>query len=202
MNTPLAPSSGQAEGGLTGGEQSPLAPSAPNPQQGSKTMPGGEEVDPRQVAQFLEMSWRIIYGGDTSDGELNSGIAGMLRSGPQGGQASDPIQSLADTAATVASKVITASEGSGSMVDGAAAFVGMMELVGELATDAEDEGIYNYTQEDIDAAAVRASESLYNQTKDTGAFPQGEMQMDAQKMAQQSQSGELDAGIQAMLGGV
>ena len=73
-----------------------------------------------------------------------------------------------------------------------------MELVGELASVATEEGIYDYSQQETDAAAVRAGEALYGLTQDLGFFNQEEAMQDAGAIAEASQSGELDQAITAM----
>ena len=152
------------------------------------------DVDQAQVEQFIEKGFQAIYGGDTEDGELSAPIAGMLRR-----KVDDPAQSLADTAAQVASKVITSAMDSNISLDPAAAFAGLMELVGELASVAAEEGIYDYSQQEIDAAAVRSGEVLYGLTKELGFFSQEEAMQDAGAIAEASQGGgELDQAITAM----
>ena len=152
------------------------------------------DVDQAQVEQFTEKGFEVIYGGDTDDGELSSPIAGMLRR-----KVDDPAQSLADTAAQVAAKVITSAMDNNVSLDPAAAFAGLMELVGELASVATKEGIYDYSQQETDAAAVRAGEVLYGLTQELGFFSQEEAMQDAGVIAEASQSGGgLDQAITAM----
>ena len=151
------------------------------------------DIDQAQVQQFIEGGFQAIYGGDTEDGELSQPIASMLRR-----NIDDPAQSLADTAAQVAAKVITSAMDSNISLDPAAAFAGLMELVGELASVATEEGIYDYSQQETDAAAVRAGEVLYGLTQELGFFSQEEAMQDAGTIAEASQNGELDQAIGAM----
>ena len=151
------------------------------------------EIDQAQVEQFTDDGFQVIYGGDTEDGELSKPIAAMLRR-----QANDPAQALADTAAQVAQKVITSAMDRNTSLDPAAAFAGLMDLVGELASVATKEGIYDYSQQETDTAAVRAGEVLYGLTQELGFFSQEESMQDAGVIAEASQSGELDQAITAM----
>ena len=152
------------------------------------------EVDPAQVEDFTNKGFEAIYGGDTADGELVNPIASMLRRQPD-----NPTQALADTAAQVALKVITSAMDSNVSLDPAAAFAGLMEMVGELASVATEEGIYDYSQQETDAAAVRAGESLYGLTEGMGFFSQEEAMQDAGAIAEASKSGGgLDQAITAM----
>ena len=113
-------------------------------------------------------------------------------------QANDPAQALANAAAQVAQKVITSAMDRNTSLDPAAAFAGLMELVSELASVAADEGIYDYSQQETDAAAVRAGEALYGLTQELGFFNQEEAMQDAGAIAEASQGGELDQAITAM----
>lgn len=162
-------------------------------------MPGGDEIDEQQVEMFLDTAYEVIYGGDTKDGEMSAPVLGMLRSGPRGGQAASPVNALSETAGAVGAKAMQDLHGGGQKIDGAAGFAGLMELVGELATLAADEGVYDYTQDEIDEAAISAGQTFYEGTKDTGAFPQEEMQRDVVEMSDASESGELDTVLGEMM---
>lgn len=133
---------------------------------------------------------------------MNSGIAEMLRTGVGGGSASDPVGALAQTSAAVSARALNHSwsDQQEPNIAGAAAFMGMTEVVGELASVAEEIGVYDYSQQEVDAAAIRAGEMFYAQTQQTGAFPQDEMQRDVRQMQNESNSGVLDAEIQSLAG--
>ena len=171
--------------------EDPVAGAAGAPSHRPATSEG--DVDQAQVEQFTDKSFQVIYGGDTADGELSKPIASMLRK-----QANDPAQALADTAAQVAAKVITSAMDNNVSLDPAAAFAGLMEIVGELASIASAEGIYDYGQEEVNAAGVRAGEALHGLTQEMGFFSQEEAMQDAGAIAEASQSGELDQAITAM----
>ena len=193
------------------GPSGPPPPTGPSEPRGTLVPPAGgpagaappmadqqAEVDPQQVDQFLDKCWQIIYGGDSPEGELSSPVMQMLRGGPEGGQAHDPVQSLADTAATIAARVVSSATEQKFQLDGAAVFIAMLELIGELATDAGTEGIYDYSQEEIDGAATRAGETLYAQTQESGLWPQEEMYADLEGMMQDSESGAMESEMAAM----
>ena len=140
---------------------------------------------------FVEKSFELIYGGKTKDGELSAPISTMLRR-----DANDPAQALANTAAHVASAVFASAHDGNFSLDPAAVFAGMMEVIGELASVAGIEGIYDYGQDEVDAAAVKAGEALYAMTADQGGLvSQEEAMMDSGDLAQASQSGELDEAL-------
>ena len=148
-------------------------------------------LEDEQVDQFVDKGLQVIYGGKSADGQINEPIANMLRRNN-----GDPAQSLADTAARVASMIIAGAQESNFSLDPAAAFAGMMQIVGELATVAGDEGIYDYAQDEIDQAAVRAGETLHGLSPDF--FGQEEAMLEADDIAQASKTGELDEAIGAL----
>ena len=166
-------------------EQPPVPPGAP------PLMRGGEQISDEQVEIFLDRAYEVVYGGNTPDGQMNGPVVNMLKTGPDGGEMSDPPGALAKTAALVSTKVAADLES----IDGAAVYAGMMELIGELATNAADEGIYDYSQQEIDAAAMKAGEHLYAQTQSLGLFPQEEMMRDVQQIKMDNETGVLDQDI-------
>ena len=187
---PPPPSEGAPPGAPPGGAPPEVQSGPPPP--ASRPARSEGDVDPQQVEMFVEKSFELIYGGKTEDGELNAPIAAMLRR-----DANDPTTALAKTAANIASSVFASAADGNFSIDPAAAFAGMMEVVGELATVAGMEGIYDFGQDEVDAAAVRASEALYAMTAEQGGglVSQEEAMMDAGDIAQSSQSGELDEAI-------
>lgn len=146
-------------------------------------------MDEQQLEQFLDKSFQVIYGGQTPNGQVNPAVADQLR------RNDDPTQALADTAARVASRIVSGAQESNFSLDPAVVFSGLMELVGELATIAGTEGIYDYDQGEINAAATRAGESLYGMVQGTGLISQEEMMADAGAIVEASQTGEMDQAL-------
>lgn len=153
------------------------------------------EIDPQQLDDFEDKAFELIYGGETGDGELAAPISSMLRHG-----ANDQTQALADTAAQVVGTVITSATESGVSLDPAVALAGLSAVVSELANAAEIVGIYDFGQDEIDAAAARAGESLYPMVQDQGVFAQEEAMIDAGDIAQASKTGEMDDAIRRLEG--
>ena len=185
---PSPPTLAPAIGGPAAGNPTAQQPTAQ--QLGRHPATDGGEVDPQQVDQFLEKAFQTIYGGDTEDGQLSGPVAGMLRK-----SANDPTQALATTAAQIAAKVVTSAMDANVSLDPAAAMLGMFEIVGELASVASAEGIYDYGQDELSAAAVRSGEILHGLFQDTGFVSQGEAMTDVSELARASQTGELDQAI-------
>ena len=148
------------------------------------------DIDEQEVAEFLDAGYQVIYGGESPKGELNTTLASMLRR-----NVDDPVQGLADAAGQVASRVVTNAVEKNVSIGSAEIFAAMMSLVGELASVAGTEGIYDYQQREIDSAAVRAAEFLYAQTKEQNIYPQEEAMMDTGQIVDASRSGEMDQAI-------
>ena len=151
------------------------------------------EMSAEAVADFVQRGYTIIYGGDSPEGQLATPIANMLRR-----NASDPVHALADTAAQVSARVASAAVQHNMSLDPAAVLAGTFQLVEELASVASAEGIYDYDQNEMNAAATQAAQGLAEQTKDLGIFSPEEMMSDAGWIAQESQSGGLNEAMSEM----
>ena len=162
--------------------------------------PAGD-IDERQLAQFSDMAYQLIYGGKTKDGEANPTVVKMLRTGgqPQPGQPQQagtpetagpggPVDALAYSAAAIGARVAEA----GAANDGAVVFLGTMDVVGELASVAALEGIYDYSQEEIDAAAPKAAELLYSMTANSGLWNQQEIEQEFAGLVEADAAGSLE----------
>ena len=181
----------------------PPAPGMPAP--GAQPA-GGGDIDERQLAQFSDMAYQLIYGGKTKDGEANPTVVKMLRTGgqpqpgqPQPGQPPQagtpetagpggPVDALAYSAAAIGARVAEA----GAANDGAVVFLGTMDVVGELASVAALEGIYDYSQEEIDAAAPKAAELLYSMTANSGLWNQQEIEQEFAGLVEADAAGSLE----------
>ena len=197
------------------GQPAPGAPAAGPPGQpatpaAQPATPAGD-IDERQLAQFSDMAYQLIYGGKTKDGEANPTVVKMLRTGgqpqpgqpqpgqPQPGQPPQagtpetagpggPVDALAYSAAAIGARVAEA----GAANDGAVVFLGTMDVVGELASVAALEGIYDYSQEEIDAAAPKAAELLYSMTANSGLWNQQEIEQEFAGLVEADAAGSLE----------
>ena len=185
-----AAGAGAAGAGAAGAPPAGAEPTAEPVAAAQQATTSGGDIDEEEVESFLDAGYQVIYGGKSADGELNAPIANMLRRNVE-----DPVQGLADTAAQVASTVVNGAVNAGMSIGSAEIFASMMTLVGELASVAGEEGIYDYQQNEIDSAAVRAGEVLYGQTQDRKIYPQEEAMMEAGELVDASRSGELDQAI-------
>ena len=154
-----------------------------------------EEVDERQLEAVVDMGLQIIYGSkDSPGGEANPAVLEMLRDDASG----DPIQTLATIAGTIGGRVAQEIAKSGNPVDGAAVFMGTMEFVGELADVAKTEGLYDYSEQEVNSATVRAGEVLFNATEGLGIWDQAEMEQDLSQLVQDDSDGSLKAQVDVM----
>ena len=154
----------------------------------------GGEVEESQVDEFVDKASELIYGGDTPEGEISTPILDMLKGGL--GNADQPVDALANTGATISARVIAKAVEQGFNLDPAAAFQGMLEVLGDLATIAGEEEVYDYSQKEVDAAGIKAGEFLYQQTEELGFFDQQEMSDDMTQMQADSDSGQMEKDLE------
>lgn len=184
-------------------------PAAP-PMQGEQAMqgaaPGAEPGDmpdaeqDQQLDAFIDNAYRIIYGGETADGDINPQIAESLRAGvgtgaEGGGETGNQsaIQALASTAATVGAAVAGSAAEQGVPIDGPGVVLpATLSLVEDLADVAVREGIYDYSEDEMTSAATLTGEKLFEMTKDLGLWKQEEFDAAVQETLRMNQTGELD----------
>ena len=173
------------------------APSAP--QQGGPPLAqgGARPAEPQQGQDLNEQDYEdlsdladlIVYKGDTAPGSVSSPIASLLR-----GAGENPVVALGTAAASVTTKATNElRKRKGSPVDPAAAFAVMTEEVQDLADVAAGEGIYDYSEPEIEDAMQLGAQSLFEQNRQNPDFSQAELQMDNRILEQMSNDGSLDS---------
>ena len=204
----------QSQGSPPGGAPAdpPPAPAAGTPPGGgappeAMSAPGGAQQDglteqeqDAQLDDFINNAYQIIYGGQSADGEINPQIAELLQSGAaEGGQQARqagvdiPVQALAQTASTIGARLATGAAENGRSLDGPGVVLpGTIHLVETLADVAAKEEIYDYSEQEMAAAATQASEMLFQQTQDLGLWSQEEMDRGVQEMMVADKAGVLD----------
>ena len=161
------------------------------PPGGSDDLPDAEQD--AQLDSFVDNAYRVIYGGPSENGQVNPSIAESLRAMPEGGA----VDSLANTAASVGAKVASAAVEQGSSFDGVGVVLpATLSLVAELAGIAQDEQIYDYSEEEMASAAVKTGEALFEQTQELGIWSKEEFDAGVQEALAADQSGELASMIQ------
>ena len=195
-----------------GPESSPTAP-FPAPGSAAPSQGGGggapapeaaggfsEQEQDAQLDDFINNAYQIIYGGQSTDGEINPQIAELLQSGAGegGGQAKEagvdiPVQALAQTSATIGARLATSASENGRALDGPGVVLpGTIHMVETLADVAAKEGIYDYSEQEMASAATQAAEMLFQQTQDLGLWSQEEMDRGVQEMIVADKAGVLD----------
>ena len=134
-------------------------------------MQDADENDFQDTDMLLDRAREVMFGGSTQEGEASGSIVKML----QNAASVEPVMVLAQTAAVVVNRAIT---GMQPPPDGASAFYVLTETIGDLATIAANEGIFDYRQEEIEAALPKAADDLNMQTRGK-TFPQSEMAAEA-----------------------
>ena len=182
----------------------PFAPAQPGREQPAPgQLPGQEqppdELDDRHVEAVVDVGLQIIYGGKNSpEGEANPAVLRMLREGASSADA-DPVQSLSVAAGMIGAKVAQEITKQQAPIEGAALFAATMEFIGELADVAKTEGLYDYSQEEINSAAPRAGEVLFNNTQEMGIWDEAEMAQDLSELVQADSDGSLKAQFDSLM---
>ena len=149
-------------------------------------MDDGEE-DYADTDDLLDRVRQVIFGGNTPEGDANGPIVKML----QTAATTNPVMALAQAAAAVVQRALS---GMQSAPDGGSSFYVLKEVVGDLATVAGQEGIFDYRQEEIDAAMPMAAESL-QQMGGGKLFPQAELDSDYEMLQGASQDWKFNKDI-------
>ncbi len=186
METGGAPMDRRSVAPAQPGQEQPAPGQLPGQEQ-----PPDDEVDDRHVEAVIDLGLQIIYGGkDSTKGEANPAVLRMLREGA-GSASADPVQSLSLAAGIIGSRVAQEIVNQQSPIEGAALFAGTMEFIGELADVAKTEGLYDYSQEEINSAAPQAAEVLYTNTQEMGIWDEDEMAQDLSELVQADSDGSL-----------
>ena len=152
----------------------------------------GGEVDEQEVGEFIAACYEQIYGGQSVDGELNPQVAAMLR---QGG---NPVEGLANVAAMVVSTEAPNQEG----VTGEVLHLATIEMVGELADRSQEEGLYDYADEEIESAIALATAQTAEQSQGVeGAYDTPGMVNDFNQLKSMSEDGSLDGLLEQVSSG-
>ena len=174
----------------------PLAQTPPgvdSPQEQSEArslLQEGQDQDFQDTDLLLDRVQQVIFGGDTDEGEPNAHVMSILKNAGS----IEPVQVLAQAASIVVSRAIT---GMQPAPDGASAFYVLSEAIGDLATIAAQQGIFDYREEEMEAALPIAAEEL-NLNMGGKTFPQEEMKADASVIEGASQDWQFNRDLAMM----
>lgn len=162
------------------------------PSPGGMQNPPGEDAQDAQVDAFMDTALRVIYGGKTKQGELSDTVSQMLREVPE-----DPVRGLANASVQIASTVVNAAQDQGQQLDGAGVVLpGTWAISNELAEIARTEGIYDYSDEELQQSINASSEMLMDMTAQSGIWNEQEMQGGMDELMAANQDGGLQAIMQ------
>ena len=151
----------------------------------------GEEINAQALDAFMQIADEIVY-------DENGDVQPVFMQALANAQGPDPTLVLAKTSADTTTRIVTALVEKQVGADGAVAMAGLMEMTGEFATVSEGEGIYSYSQPEIDKAFARGSEILYNETSPMGLFPPEEMAADGEVLQQVASDGTMEGLLQEL----
>ena len=118
------------------------------------------------------------------------------------GAAMDPKQpptALANAAVMVSARVAHAGKSSGQPIDGPRTVLpATLALVADIAGMAEKEGIYEYSDDEMNTALMQAMERLYGATQELGLWTKEEFDQGMREMMAANKSGRLDEMVRLM----
>ena len=118
------------------------------------------------------------------------------------GAAMDPKQpptALANAAVMVSARVAHAGKSSGQPIDGPRTVLpATLALVADIAGMAEKEGIYEYSDDEMNTALMQAMERLYGATQELGLWTKEEFDQGMREMMAANKSGQLDEMVRIM----
>ena len=156
---------------------------SPPPTHPDEANHAGGEVDAAAAEQVFDFCLKQIYGGKSTEGDLNPQVAGMLREGE------NPVDALAETAATVVTAAAMKHEG----VTGDVLSIVSLGVIGELADASREVGLYEYSEEELEDATINAQAELVENTRNMpGIWNPEEATDDFNQLMAMNESGELD----------
>ena len=182
--------------------QAPPAGRAPYPPQPApQGQPAPEEQSEDPI--FDEVTNNLDAMAIDEQGTLKPEMADALGTPIKEGR--DPAESLAHLSATLVTEVMRGGMEAGIQLSGSEhAEPAMQYVVQMLATIAAQEGIHDYSEDDMVQAIEQGGELMFQQTQEIGIWDEAQVQEDFNSMVQENQSGGMDqafAELQQMGGG-
>ena len=159
---------------------------SPPPQAGAPPAEEGEpqpNVTPEEQAEldrFVDKAFELIY-----DDAVQPKI--LKRLGGEG----NPVDGLAATTAMVVKRVEDSAEKAGQPVSPDILFHGGKQILEDLAELSERAGIYEYDQEELDGAGLRALDLYRDAKAKSGTLDEGAIKQDFDAVVQADQQGQL-----------
>jgi len=155
---------------------------------------GGAEDDPVFDQFVLNMQRAAL----DENGEVKAEVAATLARPIQDGK--QPAEALGHAAATVTAHVAKSAVGNEVPISGPEHVnPGLLYAVQMLAEIAQQEGIHDFSEDEMQSAATIGGELVFQLTQDAGVWDDAEIQSDFQGIVEASQSGEFDQEMQSLM---
>lgn len=172
---PVGPQQGGQQGRQRQGRQQPRQ--QPRQEEESNVTP----EEQAEYDEFVTNGMNLIYGEQVMPQVLQS-IEGD----------GNPIQGLANTVATVVMRLEDSAEQAGRPISGDVKFHGATELLEQMAELAEEAGVHQYSEEDMESSLFLALD-IYRATRsEQGKLPEEAITEDFQQLVQADKQGNLN----------
>lgn len=169
--------------GLGGPPAPQQQPGTPN-EDGMDFAGGGEAATPeeqQQYDQFVDNAYKLIYDEKTQKTVLDAIMSG-----------GDPVNGLANTAATIVMQVEQSAEAGGVELAEGVVYNAGVEVVEDLASFAKAAGAHDFTEQEVEAAWFRGLD-IYRELKaSAGGLDQDRYQKELAQLIQADKSGQLE----------
>jgi hypothetical protein len=161
-----------------------MASDAPTAESGAAE--GESNVSPEEQAAYtllVNKAYELVYNG----GEVNPQVLESLKGN------GDPIDGLANTGAMIVMRLEDSAKEKGKEFTPDVLYHGGAEIMEDLASLAEQAGIHEYSQEEMDGALYKALDIYRNFRQQQGGLHMDGIQQDMQAIMEAERSGELDS---------
>lgn len=175
------PGMGQQQPGMASQGNGMMPPGGAPPQSGMDEESTVSPEEQQSYDQFVSNGMQLIYS--------EQGLPQLLESISGGG---DPIEGLANTLAMVVIRLEDSARDQGQEFSGDVKLNAATELMEQMVELAEQAGVHEYSQEDMDASLFRALDIYRSAREEQGTLPVEELTEDMQGLIQAEQEGRLE----------
>lgn len=162
-------------------QRAPAQQGAPLPDEGEEVGEGVTEDEQRSYNEFVTNGMTLIYD--------EKAMPGLLEA--MGGDG-NPVEGLANAAVTIVTRLDDSARQAGQEISGDVKMHGAVELIEQLAELAQEGGVHEYSEEEMESALYMAMDIYRDAAKAKGTLPTEELKQDFGALMAADQQGALD----------
>lgn len=167
--------------GQGNGAAAMTAGAAPAPSSADEDETNVTPEEQEQYNQFVTNGMQLMYS--------EQSMPQLIQTIKSGGT---PVEGIANALATLVMRLEDSSGQQGAEISGDAKFHGASEILGQMAELAEQAGVPEFSEEDIESALYLALDIYRTTRQKQGKLPEGDIAQDMQTLMQAEQQGRLD----------